>query len=139
MYQSAFTYRPRIVRFCQWSRKAYAAFASLKIQVTMGMCQQRNHGGSVKQKRIYSRETVFPAGKHRLHATGRSLTGFRNGNAPASCRPLPSGTGNSYSCGRSLSRISGIYSSLLFCFTVRDIHPSRIDFLFIRRNTNLIS
>ena len=36
MYQSAFTYRPRTVRFCQWSRKAYAAFASLKIQVTMG-------------------------------------------------------------------------------------------------------
>lgn len=36
MYQSAFTYHPRTVRFCQWSRKAYAAFASLKIQVTMG-------------------------------------------------------------------------------------------------------
>ena len=25
MYQSAFTYRPRTVRFCQWSRKAYAS------------------------------------------------------------------------------------------------------------------
>ena len=44
MYQSAFTYRPRTVRFCQWSRKAYAAFASLKIQVTMGCVSKGNTG-----------------------------------------------------------------------------------------------
>lgn len=139
MYQSAFTYRPRTVRFCQWSRKAYAAFASLKIQVTMGCVSKgitevalSKNGYTAEKQSSLQGNTGFMPPEEASRASGTEMPPLPAGFC------LPEREIHTPAAG-SLSWISGIYSSLLFCFTVRDIHPSRIDFLFIRRNTNLIS
>lgn len=101
MYQSAFTYRPRIVRFCQWSRKAYAAFASLKIQVTMGCVSKGITEVALSKTDIQPRNSLpcreTPASCHRKKPHGLQerkcprflpASAFRNGKFIL-LRPLP--------------------------------------------------
>lgn len=100
MYQSAFTYRPRTVRFCQWSRKAYAAFASLKIQVTMG-CVSKGITEVALSKNGYTanslpcRETLASCHRKKPHGLQERkcprflpASAFRNGKFIL-LRPLP--------------------------------------------------
>ena len=97
MYQSAFTYRPRTVRFCQWSRKAYAAFASLKIQVTMGCVSKgitevalsKNGYTAEKQSSLQGNTGFMPHGlQERKCPRFLPASAFRNGKFIL-LRPLP--------------------------------------------------
>ena len=90
MYQSTFTYRPRTVRFCQWSRKAYAAFASLKIQVTMGCVSKgitevalSKNGYTAEKQSSLQGNTGFMPPEEASRASGTEMP-------PLPCRLLPS-------------------------------------------------
>lgn len=87
MYQSAFTYRPRSVRFCQWSRKAYAAFASLKIQVTMG-CVSKGITEVALSKNGYTAERQSSL----QEKTGLTLPEEASRASGTEAIPLPPGT-----------------------------------------------
>lgn len=101
MYQSTFTYRPRTVRFCQWSRKAYAAFASLKIQVTMGCVSKgitevalSKNGYTAEKQSSLQGNTGFMPPEEASRASGTEMprflpaSAFRNGKFIL-LRPLP--------------------------------------------------
>lgn len=72
MFQKNLSYTARSIRFCQWSRKAYAAFASLKHHVTMGCVRKGITEVSLSKGAICAQ--VFVNG---IGADTKAVTDFR--------------------------------------------------------------
>lgn len=72
MFQKNLSYTARSIRFCQWSRKAYAAFASLKHHVTMGCVRKGITEVSLSKGAICAQVLV-----NRTGADTKTITDFR--------------------------------------------------------------